>query len=183
MRRRYSNPDYSGAHSAPDSETGAPLWDITKNGIYPKDVYQIGYQYIDNSDPYERQALNIVYDYYKKPNRVITVYRSIPKSVKGGINDGDWVTTIRKYATDHGHAALKGDFKISQKMVHARDLFTEGNSLFEWGYFPQPYDSKSDDERRIRLKIKQGDLESAQVWIDRFVDKYGIEPDLKGRNQ
>ncbi len=181
MSRR-SNPEYSGEHSAPDSESGAPLWDVTQNGIYPKDVYQIGYQYIDNSDPYERQALSLVDSYYRKPNRVITVYRSIPKSVKGGINEGDWVTIIRKYATDHGHAALRGDFKISQKMVHARDLFTEGNSLFEWGYFPQEYDRKSDDEKLIRQAIKRGDMETAESLIRRFVRVYEVEPDLKGRN-
>jgi hypothetical protein len=56
---------------------------------------------------------------------------------KISINQGDWVTTVKKYAVDHGKSALNGKYKILQKTVFARDLFTDGNSIFEFGYDPQ----------------------------------------------
>ena len=54
------------------------------------------------------------------------------------INPGDWVTTVREYAVSHGESSLLGNYKIISKTVHARDLFTDGNSIFEFGYDPQP---------------------------------------------
>lgn len=58
--------------------------------------------------------------------------------IKISINIGDWVTTVRQYAVDHGEAALNGDYKILKKSVYARDIFTDANSIFEFGYDPQP---------------------------------------------
>ncbi len=52
------------------------------------------------------------------------------------INAGDWVTTVRKYAIDHGMSALGGNYKIVSKTVPAKHLYTEGNSIFEFGYDP-----------------------------------------------
>ena len=58
--------------------------------------------------------------------------------VKAKINVGDWVTIIRQYAKDHGESALRGNYKIISKLVNARDIFTNGDSIHEWGYYPQP---------------------------------------------
>lgn len=52
------------------------------------------------------------------------------------INAGDWVTPSRSYAVDHGESALNGDYRILSKSVPASHLFTEGNSLSEFGYNP-----------------------------------------------
>ena len=52
------------------------------------------------------------------------------------INPGDWVTTVRRYAVEHGKSNLDGQYRILSKMVHARDLYTDGNSIYEWGYDP-----------------------------------------------
>lgn len=49
------------------------------------------------------------------------------------INIGDWVTTDKSYANEHGRANLK-KFKIVSKTVPARHLYTDGNDIFEWGY-------------------------------------------------
>lgn len=128
--------DYRGQHQAPDHEGGAPLWDLTGNGIYPKDVYERWYEYLN--DPDERRVVGTVLDFQGKPNRPVMIYRAMPKSVPSKINPGDWVSTSKAYCRDHGRSALNGDYKIVQKTVRARDLFTEGNSLLEWGYDPQP---------------------------------------------
>jgi len=53
------------------------------------------------------------------------------------INPGDWVTTVRSYARDHGESALQGNYKILTKSVKVRDVFTNGDSIFEFGYDPQ----------------------------------------------
>ena len=50
-----------------------------------------------------------------------------------GINNNDWVTIDRNYAKEHGNSNLN-KFKIVSKTVRARQLFTDGNDIFEWGY-------------------------------------------------
>lgn len=52
------------------------------------------------------------------------------------INPGDWVTINRAYARDHGESTLLGDYKIISKTVKARDLYTNGDSIHEFGYSP-----------------------------------------------
>ena len=50
------------------------------------------------------------------------------------INDGDWVTIDRNYAKEHGYSNLNNKYKIVSKTVPARQLYTDGNDIFEWGY-------------------------------------------------
>lgn len=50
------------------------------------------------------------------------------------INHGDWVTTSREYAKQHGESSLGGKYKIVSKTVPARKLFTSGDSWAEFGY-------------------------------------------------
>ena len=50
------------------------------------------------------------------------------------INNGDWVTTSKLYAKQHGEANLNNNYKIVTKTVKASQLYTDGNSIFEWGY-------------------------------------------------
>jgi hypothetical protein len=52
------------------------------------------------------------------------------------LNVGDWVTPVRGYAVDHGRSVLRGDYKIVSKTVKAKDLYTDGNSPYEFGYDP-----------------------------------------------
>lgn len=59
----------------------------------------------------------------------------IPEAVqKLGINNGDWVTLSKAYAKEHGEGALNGKYKIVSQKVPARKLFTDGNSIHEFGY-------------------------------------------------
>ncbi len=77
-------------------------------------------------------------DYYEHANKQIEELRSKPSvpSPKMKINAGDWVTQNRDYAKDHGEGALNGKFKIISKTVPAKHLYTDGNSVHEWGYDP-----------------------------------------------
>ena len=53
------------------------------------------------------------------------------------INPGDWVTINRNYAKDHGESALLGKYRIITKVVKAKDIYTNGDSIHEWGYDPK----------------------------------------------
>ena len=53
------------------------------------------------------------------------------------INDGDWITINKKYAKEHGESTLQGNYKIVSKSVKANEIFTDGNSIHEWGYSPE----------------------------------------------
>ena len=70
-------------------------------------------------------------------NQIKELESRIPVEKNISINQGDWVTTILSYAKDHGESALNGDYKIITKTVKARDIFTNGDSIFEFGYDPQ----------------------------------------------
>jgi len=77
------------------------------------------------------------------------------------INTGDWVTLSKTYAKEHGESALNGEYKIISKTVNAKELFTNGDSINEFGYwekgeqvFEQPVD---------RPTIKEGSITPEDV--------------------
>lgn len=135
-----SEGDYRGQHGAPMRDSGSPMYNVV--GVYPEDVYSSnGLRYYSTGqDAYDREAYALIQSMRNRPNAKVTVYRAVPKSVKGGLNRGDWVTPIRGYAKEHGEGALGGDMRIIKETVAARDLFTAGDSWLEWGYDPQPVD-------------------------------------------
>lgn len=51
------------------------------------------------------------------------------------INNGDWVTISLNYARQHGVSNLNNRYKIITKTVRAKDLYTDGNDVLEWGYY------------------------------------------------
>ncbi len=128
---------YRGTHTAPGRSSGAPLHDL--QAIYPDDVYgPNGPQYYGTREPRDASTFRIVREMRGKPDADVTVYRAVPKGVAGYIAPGDWVTVNKSYAQEHGDRWLRGDYTIVEKRVKARDIFTEGNGIHEWGYDPQP---------------------------------------------
>ncbi len=140
--------DYRGQHKAPNFES-APAFDLTGNGVYPKDVYS-------RPDWYEQdmglEEMRKIQRFQGNPEAPVWIHRAIPKNIYDNamlegertgnsplsllIKEGDWVTTNKQYAKDHGEGALNGDFKVVSKRVKAGDIFTNGDSIFEWGYYP-----------------------------------------------
>lgn len=151
--------DYRGQHQAPDKAGGAPLYDITLNGIYPEDVYSgNGYRYYVNPEESgASESFSIAMSLHERPNALVKMFRAVPKNIEGvdikKINTGDWVAVSRRYVTDHGRNSLRNQYRIITKTVYARDLFTDGNSICEWGYDPQPRDTSGDAERRRRMSL------------------------------
>ena len=141
--------DYRGEHQAPDRESGAPGYDLTLNGVYPKDVYSMPQWYETKEGLTE---LRKVLGWKGKPEYVTYIYRAIPLSVYQDkmkeaekenssflgkvIRPGDWVTTNKKYAQDHGEGTLQGKFKVVALRTMVKNIFTNGDSIMEWGYYP-----------------------------------------------
>jgi hypothetical protein len=152
---------YRGSHKAPNAKTyGATLDDLTK--IMPADVYTqqgkqlygIGDRIIDSE--WRTAALKAK----GKPDAEIEVYRAVPKGVKE-INDGDWVSTSKKYAKDHGENTLNGEYDIISKKVKAKTLSTEGYP-YEYGYnevpnFPRQ-EALDTAQRNAALPVEEGGL-------------------------
>jgi len=137
--------DYRGEHSAPRKGSGAPLHDLTQ--VYP-DIYELplatAARYYGHGEPHDAEALSIMQRAKGRPSMPVKIYRAVPdlnkeidKKIKAlTMNAGDWVTTVRNYAATHGRSVLLGNYKIVSKTVKAKDLYTDGNSPYEFGYDP-----------------------------------------------
>ncbi len=130
-----TNEDYRGLHTAPTRAGGAPLHDLTQT--YPDDIYSSrASQYYGHGEPRDAAVVSLAQSFKGRPHQMVTVYRAVPKNAKDVINAGDWVTIDRPYAKSHGESALRGDYKILSKRVRANEIFTNGDSIYEWGYDP-----------------------------------------------
>lgn len=86
---------------------------------------------------FESKHKNLGYD--EKQKRVLSDIQSEIDSLQSNktkytINSGDWVSLVKQYAIDHGRSNLNNNYKILTKTVYAKNLFTDGNSIQEWGY-------------------------------------------------
>jgi hypothetical protein len=84
-------------------------------------------QYFGSGLTGERTSLNILKNVRGNPEAEITIYRGVPKGVKG-INEGDWVTLDPKMAAEYGN--------VVSKKVKVKDITTWPDSLVEFGYYP-----------------------------------------------
>lgn len=135
--------DYRGKHTAPTKSHGAPMHDLTQ--IYPDDIYsQNAVRYYGDSNPCDASSIRKIHSVRNKPEMLVTVYRAVPKTIeiKGqkqeltdvAINPGDWVTVCKGYALQHCN--YFDDCQILEMKVPAKNLYTDGNSIHEWGYDP-----------------------------------------------
>jgi hypothetical protein len=93
---------------------------IMKYGTLPKGITN----WVNSSEYY-----NFIYDELKR------LENSPKEDIKlNKINDGDWVTTVRQYAVDHGKSHLNGKYKILSKTVKAKNIYGNGDSVVEFGY-------------------------------------------------
>lgn len=136
---------YQGQHQAPTKDSGAAGHNLS--GIYPEDFYswQGANYYGHGEDQARDRALHSrIVSWKGNQSAPVTIYRAVPKDAPKGtkINVGDWVTPERQYAMEHGEGALNGNYRIIKQNVKARDIFTNGDSIYEWGYDPQPFEKK-----------------------------------------
>lgn len=92
---------------------------------------------LQNKYPIEKYSYNeqtklILQDIFKQVNEL----KNQLENNKITINNGDWVTTTLQYAKSHGKTQLNNKYKVISKVVPASTLYTDGNSIHEFGYNP-----------------------------------------------
>jgi len=157
---------YRGSHKAPSPDFGAPLHDLTGGGqMYPADVYSAkAAQFYGTGYPKaDKEAFELAKKVRGNPDAEVTMYRAVPKNEKiTKINDGDWVTLSKDYAKNHGESVLGEDYKIISQKVKAKELWTNADSIHEFGYHPQktaPRQEALDTaQRNAALPVEEGGL-------------------------
>lgn len=127
--------DYNSGHRAPNRESDAPLHDLTANGIYPDNIYSDKATHLYKSGigiSHDTASINIINKVRNKPESMVDVYRAVPKHAPDTINNGDWITLHKPYAEMHGKSVLK-DYKIIHEKHPAKHIYTDGNSIHEFG--------------------------------------------------
>ncbi len=125
---------YRMRHSAPRraDEFGSPATDVEEMmpGFYENpNLYGSGYAQADKES---RSAIMAIRG---KPNAPVTIYRAVPEGVDK-INPGDWVTLSPTYAKEHGRSNVSSGFDVLSKVIPAKDLWFDGDSINEFGYDP-----------------------------------------------
>lgn len=127
---------YSGDHTAPLRDgDNAPSHEL--GAIYPDDIYSpkaVQY-YGTGDDAMDRATMGIIQGLRDNPGASVPIYRAVPSGVED-INAGDWVSVNKQYAVDHGESYLGEGYNVLEESVRADDLFTDGNSIHEFGWDP-----------------------------------------------
>jgi len=84
---------------------------------------------VSNNLSYNQQQENVLRDINEKIAELTNQIKPLPS-----INSGDWVTVNKQYAKEHGESALGGNYKILSQKVPAKKLFTNADSIHEFGY-------------------------------------------------
>ncbi len=133
--------DYRGMHTAPMNQEGnASLVDVTQ--IFGDDILgpQARQYFGTGDDKMDRATIRTIQSAARSPEKPITIYRAVPDGVTD-INAGDWVTVNRAYAALHS-GWIDGKSAIIEMQVLPSEVFTDGNSIHEWGYDPSGKDSR-----------------------------------------
>jgi hypothetical protein len=100
--------------------------------VYPRDVYETLQFYGTGDTVLDRDVMRRLRALRNRPDASVSIYRAVPPRARV-IHSGDWVTPVLQYAENH--ALATGNTRILTAVVPAAALFTDGNSLLEWGYF------------------------------------------------
>jgi SAM-dependent methyltransferase len=130
----YGKSDYQMSHEAPN-RNDYPITDLTS--IYPEDIYSSNATaYYGDGQPSDSEAMaKLQRARGKKANAPIMVYRAVPKDVKESMpRNGDWVSTTRAYAEEHGKRWLPEGYRVMEIVTTVGNIFTDGNSIHELGF-------------------------------------------------
>ena len=157
--------DYRGQHEAPSREDDVASSLDKIDEIFPVDIldpeaqtrlYSTGFQEAD------KESFDVINKVNGDPNAEVTIYRAVPDNVEG-INAGDWVTLSPAYAKQHLESNLNNQGKIVSKKVKASEIFTDANSINEWGYSPEPAQSGAPNPNSLGENVKISDKELADM--------------------
>ena len=130
--------DYRMRHRPPAADYGASM--DNPDDMFP-DIDTMPNIYDCNGPSCSRESHAAIKGARGKPGAPVTIYRALPSRAQNpdgsfSMNTGDWVTPSLSYAQEHASAQSSDDepYSIVKHVVPASSLFSEGNSIHEWGY-------------------------------------------------
>ena len=186
----YSVTDYRIDHTAPyKNGHDASLDDVSS--MYGEDIYgDNAIRYFGTYEGFDSESIRHIQDSRGKPDKFITVYRAVPKSIKANqIRNGDWITLTYQYAANHGRSNIIGNYRIISKKVRIGDIYTNGDSIHEFGYDDgmDYYYRDTENFRKLADVITFDDKGNPIRLKDRFNYRnsdirYALKQDSNGRN-
>jgi hypothetical protein len=148
--------------------------DYNKYKYFPEEVYDSVAKSI--WDKYEAGEIkvneldSVTYDFLDKlDDDMAATLKKKPK-----IESGDWVSLSKSYTKEHGESSLNNEYVIIQKTVKASELFTNGDSLNEFGYVKDGKNStlkQSSDYTRVEAEKTAGQAsEITPAHITQYLD-------------
>lgn len=123
-------------HKAPNAKYDVCITDIDRCYGGDGSIYsaRAAYYYGDGRS-YDQKAIAAIKKARNSPDTLISIYRAVPNSIKDSrVRNGDWVAIDKEYAEEHGWRMFDDDYRIIENKVPAKYLFTDGNSIHEFGY-------------------------------------------------
>ena len=135
IQKGYSVTDYRIDHKAPCADgSNASLDDVTSmfgEGIYGDNAAR----YFGTYEGFDYESIRHIQQAKGKPKGFVMAYRAVPASVKSNqIRNGDWITLTYQYAVNHGESNIIGKYRVISKKVRISDVYTNGDSIHEFGY-------------------------------------------------
>lgn len=113
---------------------GPPAHDLLAkvdgDSFAPNDIYTHPEYYGNGGDLSDKQSIAALLKIKGKPDTLVTIYRASPKNE---LRSGDWVSLSQSYAK--GESLSEGT-KVNSFKVKASDIKWAGDSLNEFGYYP-----------------------------------------------
>jgi hypothetical protein len=147
--------------------------------VFPKDILDPSRQknYRSGFPDADKEAFDVINSIKGDPDAEVTIYRGVPENVDD-IQPNNWVTLSRKYAQAHVDSNVPGG-KVIAKKVKASDLFTNADSIQEWGWDPaspnldeksamfRDFDLDEDDSsKQVRVLSEESDSDFDDVEVD-----------------
>lgn len=132
---------YRSQHTSPGPDFGEQMHKVNGDMAYPDDVYNKSTQmryYGTGDDQADQESFDAVNAVRGNPDAPVTIYRAVPDTVST-INPGDWVAVSPTYANQHAESNLPTGVtgKVLTSTVPASELYTNGDSINEWGWHPK----------------------------------------------
>jgi len=126
--------DLEGSMEHRPTFTGATADNVTQEisdmGL-PEDFYDNPNIYATGDKASDAQSIKALLDSRGNPEAEVTIYRASPKNE---LRVGDWVTLSKEYA--EGESLTEG-VKAHSFKVKAKDIHFAGDSINEFGYYPE----------------------------------------------
>ena len=89
-----------------------------------------------HADDARKEAIENLRKVFQNKRQTITMYRSVPSSIKeGSFRNGDWVTPSYAYAVENTRVHGWGNkYRIIEQEVPISDVWFDGNDIAEFGY-------------------------------------------------